>query len=70
MAVFRGRVVTFNAGTWTADVRVDGSPGEVLADVPTNRGIASADMVAGRLVLVDTGDTQNPADFVVTAVVG
>ncbi|MGE0601554.1 MAG: hypothetical protein AB7J35_19075 [Dehalococcoidia bacterium] len=68
MAVFRGKVVSFNATAWTAEVRLDGSPGEVLAPVATNRGIASADMVTGRAVLVDTGETHNPADFVVTAV--
>lgn len=70
MAVFRGKVVTFSSGTWSANVRVDGSPGEILAAVPVNRAIASTDMVAGRSVLLDTGETQNPDDFVVTAVWG
>lgn len=68
MAVYRGKIVTFNAGAHTAEVRLDGSAGEVLPAVPTNRGIASADMTAGRKVLVDTGDHNHPNDSVVTTV--
>jgi hypothetical protein len=68
MAVLRGRVVAFDAGTFTATIRLDGSPAEVLRTVATNRGIASGDMTAGRAVLVDTGDHHSPADFVVTTV--
>jgi hypothetical protein len=67
VAVYRGRVVSFNAGTHTATVRLDGSAAQTVA-VPTNRVIASGDMTAGRQVLVDTGDHNHPADFVVTAV--
>jgi hypothetical protein len=70
MAVFRGKVVTFDAGTHTATIRLDGSGPQALAAVPTNRGIASGDMTAGRRVILDTGDHNNPADFVVTTVWG
>ena len=70
MAAFRGKVVAFDAGTHTATIRLDGSGPQVLETVPTNRGIASGDMTAGRRVIVDTGDHNNPADFVVTAVWG
>jgi molybdopterin-binding protein len=68
MAVYRGTVVSFDSGTWKAKVRLDGSPAQVLDSVATNRGIASADMSAGRKVLVDTGDHNHPSDFVVTTV--
>jgi hypothetical protein len=68
MAVYRGVVVAFDAGAHTATIRLDGSAPQVLRDVPTNRGIASGDMTAGRRVLLDTGDHHHPADAVVTAV--
>ena len=70
MAIFRGKVVAFDAGTHTATIRLDGSGPQTLTTIPTNRGIASGDMTAGRRVLLDTGDHNNPADFVVTTVWG
>lgn len=68
MAVYRGKIVSFNSGAWKATIRLDGSAAETLADIPTARDIASGEMTAGRRVLIDTGDHHNPADFVVTAV--
>jgi molybdopterin-binding protein len=68
MAIYRGKVVAFSAGSWTATIRLDGSAAEVLTSVPTARNIASAEMTAGRRVLVDTGDHNDPADLVVFAV--
>lgn len=66
----RGIVTAFDVGTHTATVRLDGSAPQVLGSVPTSRGIASGDMATGRRVVVDTGDHNHPADFVVTAVWG
>ncbi len=68
MAMLRGTVVSFNAGTWLAEVRLDGSPWQSLSGVKTARNIASAEMVVGRAVLVDTGDHGDPGDAVVYAV--
>ena len=68
MAVFRGKITAWNSGTYKASVRIDGSPGEVVSNIPVDRGLESADMVVGRACLLDTGDTQNPADFVLTTV--
>ena len=68
MAVFRAKVAAWNGGTYLASVRLDGSSAQALTSIKTNRGIASADMVVGRFCLVDTGDHNDPADFVVTAV--
>ena len=68
MASYRGKVTAFDAGTHTATIRLDGSPAQVVATVPTNRGIAAADMAVGRRVVLDTGEANNPADFVVTTV--
>ena len=68
MAQVRGRVVAFNAGPVTATIRVDGSAGETLQNVAVSRAIAAADMTSPRRVVLDTGDHNNPADFVITAV--
>ncbi len=68
MPVLRGILVSFDAGTYRAVVRLDGSGPQVLADVRTSRGIPSAEMVAARRVLVDAGDTGDIADVVLTAV--
>lgn len=70
MAVYRAKVVSFDAGTWKAKIRLDGSAPQTLDNVATARNIASAEMSAGRRVLLDTGDHSDPADFVVTAVWG
>ncbi len=68
MALHRGKVVSFSTGSWTASVRLDGSPFQRLDSIPVARNIASAEMTAGRNVLVDTGDHHSPADAVVVAV--
>jgi len=68
MAQLRGTVISFDSGTHTAVIRLDGSAAQTLRSVATNRGIASGDMTAGRAVVLDTGDHNHPADFVVTTV--
>ncbi len=68
MAVLRGTLVSFDAATYKAVVRLDGSGPQVLTDVRTNRGIPSAELTASRRVLVDAGDTGDIADVVLTAV--
>jgi molybdopterin-binding protein len=70
MAIFRGKVVSFTAGTWKASIRLDGSAGQSLDAIAVARNIASAEMTAGRSILLDTGDHSDPADFVITAVWG
>lgn len=70
MAQLRGKVVSFDSGTHTAVIRLDGSAPQTLAAVPTSQAIAAADMTAGRRVILDTGDHNHPADFVVTTVWG
>lgn len=68
MALYRATVVSFDAGAWTATIRIDGSNPQSVASVKTARNIASAEMSAGRKVLLDTGDHNNFADMVVVAV--
>jgi hypothetical protein len=68
MPILRGTLSSFDAGTYRAVVRLDGSAAQTLTDVRTSRGIASAEMVAARRVLVDTGDHGDIADVVLFAV--
>ena len=68
MAVYRGTLAAWDSTGFLATVRLDGSAAQTLSALRTSRAIASADMVTGRKVLLDTGDHNDPADFVVTAV--
>ena len=68
MATYRGRLVSFSSGSYVASVRLDGSPAQAMEGVPVSRGLPAAEMVAGRRVLLDTGDHNHPGDAVVTAV--
>jgi len=61
-------VKSFDAGTHKATVQIIGSLSVWLADVPTNRGIASGDMLADRYCAVLTPDPGQPGDSVVIAV--
>ncbi|MBI2767644.1 MAG: hypothetical protein HYX53_17235 [Chloroflexi bacterium] len=68
MPTYRGTLVSFNSGTYTASVRLDGSQAQSLDNVRVSRGIAAAEMVATRRVLIDTGDTGDLGDVVLYAV--
>lgn len=68
MAVLRGILVSFSSGPFTASVRLDGSAPQTVDNVAVSRAIPSAEMTPGRKVLLDSGDHNNPNDFVVTAV--
>ena len=68
MALLRGTLVSFDGGTWLAEVRLDGSPWQSLSGVKTARNIASTEMVSGRSVLVETGDYGDPGESVLCAV--
>jgi hypothetical protein len=64
----KGVLKSFDAGTYKATVQIIGSLSVWLSDIPTTRGIASDDMVAGRYVAVLTPDPGQPGDSVVIAV--
>ena len=68
MATARGTLDSFNATTYKAVVRLDGSAAMTLSDVRTSRAIPSAEMSVGRPVLVDLGDHGDPSDALVVAV--
>ncbi len=67
MTVYRGKVVSFASGPWTASIRLDGSAAQTIENVPVVSHIAATDMDVGNKCIVDTGDHNHPADFVVIA---
>ena len=68
MPTYRATVIDFDDTTYLATVRLDGSAAETIRDIATSRAIPDDQMDTGRRVIVDTGDHNHPADFVVTAV--
>lgn len=68
MAVYRAKLVSFNATTYRAVVRLDGSAAQTITGVRTSRAIPTAEMTANRPCLIDTGDHNDPADIVLTAI--
>ncbi len=69
MAALRGRLVRFDGSTWRAVVRLDGSASMELTGVAVSRALAAGEMVAGRTVLVETGEAGDPAEAILIAVV-
>ena len=66
MTVLRGKIAAWD-GT-TASIRLEGSSAQLITTTKRSVGIAGGDMVVGRKAMVDTGDHNDPADFVVYAV--
>ena len=64
----RGTLLDFDGAAYTATVRYAGSISTVVAGVPVSRGIASAEMQAGRRVAVAVFDAGHPADAMVVGV--
>lgn len=64
----RGTLRNFVAGTYLADVQLDGSLHMNLTGIPTARDIAAAEMTNGRKVAVAFFDPSNPNDAAVLAV--
>lgn len=63
-----GILKAWDSVNWLATVQLTGSLTLWLKQVPTSRGIPSAEMVVGRRVAALLFDPTNPADAVVTAV--
>jgi hypothetical protein len=66
MAVLRGTVTAVVSASGTASVRFDGTANQVVSGIRYSTALA-ASIVAGKRVLVDTGDHNDTADFIVTA---
>ena len=67
MDVKRGVIRSFDAGSYTATVQVEDSPG-CLGGVLVNRGLAAASIVAGRWCVVVFFDATHPEDGMVVGV--
>ena len=66
MAVIRGTLAAWLAPT--ATVRLEGSAPQTITTDKKAANILAADMVVTRKVLIDTGDHNDPADFVIYAI--
>ena len=68
MALYRGTVVSFSAVNGLATVRLDRSAAQAVTGIAVARGLDPAQVAAGRRAIIDTGDHNNPGDFVLTAI--
>ncbi|MEO6043647.1 MAG: hypothetical protein ABIQ47_06975 [Tepidiformaceae bacterium] len=66
MAVIRGTLAAWLSPT--ATVRLEGSAPQTITTDKKAANILAADMVVTRKVLIDAGDHNDPADFVIYAV--
>lgn len=66
MSVLRGVIASWDGSV--AAVRLEGSSAQVVTTTKKATNIAGAEMVVGRRVLLESGDHNDPADFVVFAV--
>lgn len=66
--IIRGTLKAFVAGTYLARVTLAGSVAMSLSNIPTSRGIPSAEMIAGRFVAVLLFDETKATDAVVIGV--
>ena len=68
MRLRKGMLKSFNSGAYTATVQLASSYKVYLEDVAVARNLPSAEMVAGRKVVVVFFDEHNAKEAVVVAV--
>ena len=66
MSILRGTIAAWLSPT--ATIRLEGSAAQTITTDKKATNILAADMVVTRKVLIDTGDHNDPADFVIYAV--
>lgn len=66
MPILRGTIAAWLSPT--ATIRLEGSAAQTITTDKKATNILAADMVVTRKVLIDTGDHNDPADFVIYAV--
>ncbi len=69
-SVVRGTLRSFNSTTYRAAVELVGAEDQNLTNVRVSRGIASAEMVSGRVVVVALYEDLNPDAAMVVGVWG
>ena len=67
-SIHKATLRAFNAGTYLARVTLESSIHLSINDVPVSRGIAAAQMIAGRKVTVVLFDQTKATDAVITSV--
>lgn len=70
MTTVRGFLTAWDGTNYLATIRLEGSSLSAIANVKTSRAIPSAEMVTGRVVVLDTGNDAIAATPIVIAVVG
>jgi hypothetical protein len=68
MNIKKAELVSFNAGNYTATIRLYGGYKVNLEDITVARNITVGEMVVGRKTAVIFFDENNPGEAVVTAV--
>ncbi len=66
--IWRGILRSFNGATYLAAVEFVGSWAFSVGSVPVSRGIAAAELVAGRTVMVAVVDATDPGSMMVLGV--
>lgn len=64
----RATLVAFDAGTYTATLRLAASLSTTLAGVPVSRAIAAAELTPGRALALAWFDASHPLDAMVVGV--
>lgn len=67
MTLLRATLVSFDAGTYRASVRLDGSEPQVLDDIQVSGAIGPADMAGSNPCLIDPGETGEVEEWVIVA---
>jgi len=68
MSLKRAELKSFDGGSYTAAVRMDGGYKTDLEGVPVARNLPSIEMVAGRMVAVQFLNDTSPREAVIIAV--
>ena len=66
--MMRGVLVAFDAPSYRATVQLAGSLAATVSGLPVSRGIAAAELTAGRRVAVALFDAASPSDAMVVGV--
>jgi len=68
MQLKRGLLLSFDAGSYRAELQLAGSLGTALKGIAVARNIDAAEMVIGRKVALLVFDAANPNDMLICAV--
>lgn len=67
-SLLRGLIQSFDGGTYRATILIEGSRSSYAAEVPVSRGIAAAEMAAGRACVLVFFNPDDATDALVIGV--